>query len=378
MSNGKVRIAEGVYRRVDKKNILTYYISYTDNSGKLRWERVGKKDDGITPQYSKQLRSKRINEKMHGEDVSSKRRKDIVLFDDLAHEHFEIAKLSQKDYARINNRYINHVKPHIGHMNILEITKWDIENIIKIMISKGLKPATVDKARQIISVIFNLGIYHGKCKNNPASISRSDNVSIMRRNKKNINNGRERYLSKEEAAQLLHELSIRNHKVYMMTLIALTTGARSGEILSIKFKDIDYNSKNITLNDTKNGDSRKIKITPKVEELLTNLEQGKPNEYLFQTYANEKFSKIPNTYIAVANRLFNKDLESNDSKNRVVFHTLRHTFASWLALDDVPIFTIQKLMGHKDINMTMRYAKLSPNAGVDAVMNIERSLIGKQ
>ena len=45
-------------------------------------------------------------------------------------------------------------------------------------------------------------------------------------------------------------------------------------------------------------------------------------------------------------------------------------------LDDVPIFTIQKLMGHKDIKMTMRDAKLSPNAGVDAVMNIERSLIG--
>ena len=60
-----------------------------------------------------------------------------------------------------------------------------------------------------------------------------------------------------------------------------------------------------------------------------------------------------------------------------MFHTLRHTFASWLALDGVPIFTIQKLMGHKDINMTMRYAKLSPDAGVEAVMNIERSLVGE-
>jgi len=376
MSSSKTRIAEGVYKRIDTKGILTYYISYTDNIGRLRWEKVGRKDNGITPQYCKQLRSKRINEKMHGQDISSKRRKDIILFDDLAHEHFEIAKLSQKDWARIKNRYENHVKPYIGYKNILEITKWDVEHIVKIMISKGLKPATVDKARQVISVIFNLGIYHGKCKDNPASISRSDNVSIMRRNKKNINNGRERYLSKEEASLLLHELSIRNQKVYLITLIALTTGARSGEILSIKFKDIDFNSKNITLSDTKNGDSRKIKITPKVEELLKNLEQGKPNQYLFQTYANEKHSKIPNTYITVANRLFNKDLESDDAKNRVVFHTLRHTFASWLALDDVPIFTIQKLMGHKDINMTMRYAKLSPNAGIDAVMNIERSLIG--
>lgn len=377
MSKAKrIRISEGVYKRFDTKGILTYYISYTDNSGRLRWERVGKKDDGITPQYCKQLRSKRINEKMHGEDISSKRRKDIVLFDDLACEHFETARISQKDFARAENRYKNHVQPYIGNMNVLEITKLDIEYILKLMLSKGLKPATVDKARQIISVIFNLGIYHGKCKENPASISKSDNVSIMQRNKKNIHNGRERYLSKEEAGILLNELSIRNEKVYLITLIALTTGARSGEILSIKFKDINYSSKNITLNDTKNGESRKIKITPKVNELLTNLKQEKPNEYLFQTYAKEKHSKIPITYQNVANRLFNKDLENNDSKNRVVFHTLRHTFASWLALDDVPIFTIQKLMGHKDINMTMRYAKLSPNAGVDAVMNIERSLVG--
>jgi len=374
MSSSKTRIAEGVYKRIDTKGILTYYISYTDNMGRLRWERVGKKEDGITPQYCKQLRSKRINEKMHGQDVSSKRRKDIVLFDDLAQEHFEVAKLSQKDFARIKNRYHNHIQPLIGNKNIEEITKWDVENIIKTMLSKGLKPATVDKARQIISVIFNFGIYHDKCKKNPASISRSDNVSIMRRNKKNINNARERYLSKEEAEKLLHELKVRNHKVYMMTLIALTTGARTGEILSIKFKDINYNSKNITLNDTKNGESRKIKITPKVEELLLELKQGKPNQYLFQTFDNRKFSKVPNTFIKVANRLFNQDLETDDAKNRVVFHTLRHTFASWLALDDVPIFTIQKLMGHKDINMTMRYAKLSPNAGVEAILKIEENL----
>ena len=161
-----------------------------------------------------------------------------------------------------------------------------------------------------------------------------------------------------------------------MALIGLTTGARSGEILSIKFKDIDYYSGFITLNETKNGYSRKIKITPKVEALLRSREQEKPNNYLFQTRSNSKLSKIPLTYTTVVNNLFNKDLDINDSKNRVVFHTLRHTFASWLALNDVPIFTIQKLMGHRDINMTMRYAKLSPEAGIDAVMNIERSLSG--
>ncbi|RXK14565.1 hypothetical protein CP965_03720 [Halarcobacter mediterraneus] len=50
---------------------------------------------------------------------------------------------------------------------------------------------------------------------------------------------------------------------------------------------------------------------------------------------------------ALLNDLFNKDIEENDRKNKIVFHTLRHTFASHLAINGTPIFTIQKLMNHK-------------------------------
>jgi len=376
MSNKRIRIGVGLYKRADVKGEITYSISYNDNYGKLKWETVGKKSDGVNIAFCKQLRSKRIMQKMHGEDVSSQRKKEIVIFDDIAQLHFEVAKTSYKDPQGPIQRYEQHIKKHIGHKNVNEITKFDIEQILKYMISKGLKPGTVDRIRQTISAIFNIGIYHDKCKENPASISRNDNVSIMRRNKKNINNDRERYLAKTEAEELLYQLRLRDETVYLMALMALTTGARAGEILAIKLKDIDYGSGFITLEETKNGYSRKIKMTPEVHRLTEARPQGKPNQYLFKTKNNTKLDKIPQTYFTVVNKLFNKDLETNDSKNRVVFHTLRHTFASWLALDDVPIFTIQKLMGHKDINMTMRYAKLSPDAGVEAVINIERSLVG--
>ena len=63
-----------------------------------------------------------------------------------------------------------------------------------------------------------------------------------------------------------------------------------------------------------------------------------------------------------------RDLE--DRKNKVVIHTLRHTFASHLAINGTPIFTIQKLMNHKDIKMTLRYAKLSPDSGREAILNL--------
>jgi site-specific recombinase XerD len=71
--------------------------------------------------------------------------------------------------------------------------------------------------------------------------------------------------------------------------------------------------------------------------------------------------------LLVLNKLFNQGLEKDDRKNRVVIHTLRHTFASHLAINGTPIFTIQKLMNHKDIKMTLRYAKLAPEQGRSSV-----------
>ena len=68
--------------------------------------------------------------------------------------------------------------------------------------------------------------------------------------------------------------------------------------------------------------------------------------------------------------LFNKNLEKNDYKRRVVNHTLRHTFASHLAINGISLFEIQKLLNHRDINMTMRYMKLSEQNKVNAVEGI--------
>lgn len=73
-------------------------------------------------------------------------------------------------------------------------------------------------------------------------------------------------------------------------------------------------------------------------------------------------------------KLFNDGLSSRDSKNRVVLHSLRHTFASYLAINGVPIFTIQKLMDHKKIEQTIRYAKLSPENGRNAVKGLYQGI----
>ncbi|WP_207761826.1 tyrosine-type recombinase/integrase [Aliarcobacter cryaerophilus] len=88
-----------------------------------------------------------------------------------------------------------------------------------------------------------------------------------------------------------------------------------------------------------------------------------PNDKIFKTTQEVKARTI-------LNDLFNIGIDLEDRKNKVVIHTLRHTFASHLAINGTPIFTIQKLMNHKDIKMTLRYAKLSPDSGREAILNL--------
>lgn len=114
-------------------------------------------------------------------------------------------------------------------------------------------------------------------------------------------------------------------------------------------------------------------MTRQLAEDLTRIIPGKERDaYLFSDEYGYRITVdyIKNNLQNLFNELFNDGLDTRDTKNRAVIHTLRHTFASQLAIEGTPIFTIQKLMNHSDINMTMRYAKLSPDSGRAAVMGI--------
>lgn len=82
------------------------------------------------------------------------------------------------------------------------------------------------------------------------------------------------------------------------------------------------------------------------------------------------YSQTGHKLLTILDKLFNVGLASNDRKNKVVIHTLRHSMASHLAINGTPIFTIQKLLNHSDITQTMRYAKLSPENGKNAIQGL--------
>ena len=108
---------------------------------------------------------------------------------------------------------------------------------------------------------------------------------------------------------------------------------------------------------------------------LENMFQGrKPENYkksqlVYKTRNGNRIRQVSNAFASAVDRLgFNDGVE--DAQNKLVFHSLRHTFASWLALQGTPILTIKELLGHKDIKMTMRYAHLIPDHKREAVLQL--------
>ena len=228
--------------------------------------------------------------------------------------------------------------------------------VIKI---KTLSPKTVNQTIEMFSTIFNFGVRKELYKSfNPAT----------KIQKFKIDNARERYLSKDEIEKLYQSIE-NNELLTLFSKLSLTTGGRLETILNIQVKDLNFEDRMITLKDLKNSSSYKGFIR---NDLLDFLKEYTSKLSVNSYIIGGSFKKFPNRTIQrqmknIFDPLFNEGLDSRDAKNRVVIHTLRHTFASHLAINGTPIFTIQKLMNHRDIKQTMRYAKLAPDSGMNFV-----------
>lgn len=349
----------GVFYRnsiTNEKEDKTYYIVYKDPSGKVKEIKVGKYSEGIRENYCNQKRIEIINKLRLGELpplLIKKNKKDRITFDDLASIYFKDKEIHNRSNTKTKSRYESQIQSMIGGLDIDTIEKLDIEKIQqKLAIVKSAK--TVNFYLQFIKTVFNHAIKNGHFKHiNPCN-------GIV---EQKIDNKRERYLTIEEIKDLLNEVSSDN-ELFLFVKLSLATGGRLKTILEIRKKDIDFENGNMILKDMKNNSTYRGFISKDIKALLKDAVHLKKADDKIIAYS---MRTIQRNLSDILNRLFNKDLRKNDRKNRAVIHTLRHTFASHLAIQGTPIFTIQKLMNHKDIAQTMRYAKLAPDSGKNMV-----------
>ncbi len=147
--------------------------------------------------------------------------------------------------------------------------------------------------------------------------------------------------------------------------IALSTGARLGSIMEMKKSDIDFENESIKINNFKTNDKYIGYLNDSTLKLLV--------PHTKRMKKDAKIFSVSRSYISykirgIMKKLFNEGI--TDEYQKVVIHTLRHTFASHLAINGCPIYTIKELMNHKTIEMTERYAKLAPNQGKSQVQGL--------
>jgi integrase len=255
-------------------------------------------------------------------------------------------------------RYRDHIKSKLENIPLNTISPSILEELKAELFKKELAPATVKHClvvvRQVIYKAIAWDLWSGE---NP----------VKKIKMPLIENKRERYLSPKEANALLKELYKQSIQVHNMSVLSLETGMRVGEICALKWKNIDYNNQIINVHG-KGGYRRQAYITNEVLKALQNQKKGESG-YVFESQTGGQIQEISNSFTRAAKRigLNKKDMTT---KQRVSFHTLRHTFASWLAINGTSLYTIKELMGHSSITMTERYAHLCPDHKRAAILKI--------
>ena len=241
--------------------------------------------------------------------------------------------------------------------------------------SLGKAPATVNRYKVTLSSIYRYGKQRDKVQVNPAR-----EVSQLK-----LNNGVIRYLKPEEEKRLravlegaIDACGPRNeqrrkrllHRISELD-IALGTGMRKGEQYGLRWGDVDFASRVITLRDTKNGSSRTVPMIDDVLSAFRRLEKlslerknrsvdkpnAAPNDVVFGIGDNKKWWEAALTDAKIKN---------------LRWHDLRHTFCSRLAQSGVSLKVIQEAAGHKTIAMSARYAHMDQTTLQNAMSILNR------
>ena len=276
-----------------------------------------------------------------------------IKFEDFADEFFRLHSQPNKKPTSIQSDkiIIKNLKSFFAGRYLYNIGPQLVEEY-KVERSKEVKPATVNRELACLKCMFNKAIEWGKTEVNPVR-----KVKLFREN-----NTRIRYLEKEEIQKLLDNCA--SHLKPIATL-AVNTGMRKSEILRLKWIDIDFKRDLLYLIETKNGERREVPINKTVKETLIKVSKHLRSSYVFCNKIGKPYANVRTSFDTALKRAGIIDFR---------FHDLRHTFASHLVMLGIDLRTVQELLGHKTIEMTLRYSHLSPDHKNRAVGILGRSL----
>ena len=266
----------------------------------------------------------------------------------LAHFFYKVylplAKLNKKSWKDDVSRFKNHIEPTLGNIQLNQITSAMLSDLMLEIKTEDRANATVNRSRALLSSMFNVAFEREIIEQSP-----------MTRVKKLVEQNQiERYLSEDELKRLMNVLAnhhahdIDNQIIVGIVEMLLLTGARKGEVLNLKWSDLDENNHLWKLNENKSGKPRIIQLNSQAQQIIRRMSR----KYLY-VFANPK-TGLPFNDIR---KTFQKILEAAQIENFRI-HDLRHNFASMAVNNGCDIYVVQHLLGHASPTTTQRYAHL--------------------
>jgi integrase len=361
---------EGVWVNELKNGDISYYINYRDENSKPVKVQVGKKtknsDFTARDAYAKLIEIK-YKLQHDQEPILKASRVKKIKFDDIWEKFKKHAVANKKSYQMDIWNYEKHIQPVFGNKVVKNLKPIDFENFKQDLISKKLSAQTVKHQLTLARTIMNYAIKHEILKNFTNPIS-NGKVKMPE-----IDNQRQAFLTKSQAKELLEILKTLDLQTYHLTVLLLFTGARFSEITGassqknknntesgIRWSDVNFDTNTIYFKKTKNGNARHIFINDILLETLQYLQKHKKSNLVISTKTGGTILKMPNHFMTAVESVIPGN-KNKDAQNKITAHSLRHTHASWLAMAGLDILQIKEQLGHKTLEMTLRYSHLIPN-----------------
>ena len=350
MPRGKVKDRDGVFTRKDRPG---FWASWTDASGKRRKRKL----EAHTLQQARSLlaaEKARVEKTVTlGYVPPSAESLEAVSTRYLRHQK---ARLTPAAYTREEGILDAHLKPYFGEKTKLAaIRRADVQSYVT---HRGgeVSPASITKELNVLKHLLSLAVEWELIPANPAHGVKSPKVAP----------GRVRYLQPGELRSVLKACP---EWLRPIAGLAVATGMRRGEILGLRWLDLDLNGGRILLPQTKNGEGRIVYLNTLAQQALGAgaREEAKPTDRIFDS------EQVSPENVSLAFLRACRSVNISDFR----FHDLRHTAASWMRMNGADIHTVALILGHKDLRMAARYQHLSPAFLSDAVKLLDSAFAEK-
>lgn len=322
-----------------KKQGDCWWADYYDSTGKRVRRNLGKSKRIAEEQYT------RLKEQIREEKLFGAKAPERILLSDFIDEYLEWYRSTMSETTTRTTLHIfKEFQNFFPNRNLHDIKPKDLERY-RAHLKDRLKISTLNMRMTRIKAIFNRAMDWEYLHQNPF-----DKVKPLKSDQPTF-----RLLTDSEVVIILMEAQKLDQDLYYALHLGLYAGLRLGEILNLRWEDLDFRNSVIKVESregrsTKTRQSRVVPMTNYLKEVL----RKKPREIHGGLVLQKKNQDIQRQVTKLQKKI-NKEVEHWS------FHDTRHYFASSLVMRGADLVAVSKLLGHSDITMTMRYSHVSPD-----------------